>query len=273
MRPSYSAGLLALATSANAFADSSPFVLLSTAKFAQAPEAAQLQTGSQVLSAVQTILDSCPTENYHIISQPNANAADIRGEHCKVASVCNAISNDKVNGRYSVAEVLGEVDASTVTEYIRSACSKQGQTPKIWDTPLPALSSSGRDSQLADNDHLISITLNEILEFDSYTVIYLTSPSEQTTYEADFNEPLHEDLKRLRARVAPSPRADNNTAWEKLPLFEKYQFFTPGIFHAIIIAILLLSILGVGLRALGSLEVSYGAFDKENGPAAHKKQN
>lgn len=40
----------------------------------------------------------------------------------------------------------------------------------------------------------------------------------------------------------------------------------------IITAIVLLSILGVGLRALASLEVSYGAFEKDMGPAAHKKQ-
>lgn len=34
----------------------------------------------------------------------------------------------------------------------------------------------------------------------------------------------------------------------------------------------LLSILYVGLQGLSSLEVSYGAFDKEMGPAAQKKQ-
>ncbi|KAM0286015.1 hypothetical protein ACHAQH_001205 [Verticillium albo-atrum] len=273
MRPSHTAGLLALAASANAFADSSPFVLLSTAKFAQTPEAAQLQTGSQVLSTIQSILDSCPTENYHVISQPNANAVDIRGEGCKVPSVCGAISSKKVHSRYGVAEVLGEVEASAVTEYIYSGCAKQGRTPKIWSTLLPGLSSAGRDSQLADNDQLIKVTLDGVLELDDFTVIYLTSPSEQTSYEAEFNEPLHEDLKRLRARIASSPRAENNTEWAKLGLFDKYQFFTPGIFHALVISIVLLSILGVGLRALGSLEVSYGAFDKENGPAAHKKQN
>lgn len=42
---------------------------------------------------------------------------------------------------------------------------------------------------------------------------------------------------------------------------------------SLIVLIILLSILGVGLRALSSLEVSYGAFDKEMGPAAQKKQN
>lgn len=41
---------------------------------------------------------------------------------------------------------------------------------------------------------------------------------------------------------------------------------------SLITLILLLSILGVGLRALSSLEVSYGAFDKDMGPAAQKKQ-
>lgn len=40
----------------------------------------------------------------------------------------------------------------------------------------------------------------------------------------------------------------------------------------LVVAIALLSILSVGIRALASLEVSYGAFEKEMGPAAQKKQ-
>jgi len=36
--------------------------------------------------------------------------------------------------------------------------------------------------------------------------------------------------------------------------------------------IILLSILGVAITALSSLEVSYGAFDKEMGPASQRKQ-
>lgn len=39
-----------------------------------------------------------------------------------------------------------------------------------------------------------------------------------------------------------------------------------------IAAFVMLSILYVGLSGLSSLEVSYGAFDKEMGPAAQKKQ-
>jgi hypothetical protein len=40
----------------------------------------------------------------------------------------------------------------------------------------------------------------------------------------------------------------------------------------LIAAAIMISILTVGLRALSSLEVSYGAFEKEMGPAAQKKQ-
>lgn len=40
---------------------------------------------------------------------------------------------------------------------------------------------------------------------------------------------------------------------------------------AILTVIILLSILSVGIAAIAGLEVSYGAFDKEMGPAAGKK--
>jgi hypothetical protein len=41
---------------------------------------------------------------------------------------------------------------------------------------------------------------------------------------------------------------------------------------SLFVLVILLSVLAVGLKALSSLEVSYGAFDKEMGPAAQKKQ-
>jgi hypothetical protein len=41
---------------------------------------------------------------------------------------------------------------------------------------------------------------------------------------------------------------------------------------ALIALILMLSILYAGLNALSSLKVPYGAFDKDMGPSAQKKQ-
>lgn len=66
--------------------------------------------------------------------------------------------------------------------------------------------------------------------------------------------------------------SSNHTAADRtVPLFEKYQFFGPGLFMGLLVTFLLLSIIYVGIRGIASLEVSYAAFDKELGPAVNKK--
>jgi hypothetical protein len=122
---------------------------------------------------------------------------------------------------------------------------------------------------LGDNDHELGKLL-ETLDKD-YTVILLSDPNELKAYKPEFSEPVHMDMKRWsEERGVAAPKKGNSTS--NLPLFEKYQFFTPGIFMSLIVLAIVLSILGVGLKAISSLEVSYGAFDKEMGPAAQKKQ-
>lgn len=44
-----------------------------------------------------------------------------------------------------------------------------------------------------------------------------------------------------------------------------------GIFMGILVTLVMLALLSVGLNAISSLQVSYGAFEKEMGPAAQKK--
>jgi hypothetical protein len=78
------------------------------------------------------------------------------------------------------------------------------------------------------------------------------------------------DLKRSISARAPPARGDGPLT-DQRPLFEQYQFFNPGLFMGLIVGLILISILGVGMSALGSLKVSYAAFDKEMGPAAQKK--
>lgn len=59
----------------------------------------------------------------------------------------------------------------------------------------------------------------------SYTVIYTAGPRTETpkTYTAEFDDPTHMELKR---QLHQSGRRANVTS--DLPLFEKYQYFTPG---------------------------------------------
>lgn len=99
----------------------------------------------------------------------------------------------------------------------------------------------------------------------------IAGPDDHEPYEPIFNDALNIDIKRRTdsGRVV-GERAGNKTV-DHRGLFDKYQFFTPGIFMGLIALIVMFSILGVGLKALSSLEVSYGAFEKDMGPAAQKK--
>lgn len=109
-----------------------------------------------------------------------------------------------------------------------------------------------------------------------YTLLYTTTPQRKeqapsshhdATYEMEtpFDEAVRMELKRDTTFT----RATNNSDGG---LFEKYQFFSPGLFMAFSAMVPLILILAVGLNALANLEVSYFAFSKEMGPSAQKKQ-
>jgi len=108
-------------------------------------------------------------------------------------------------------------------------------------------------------------------------------------YDADepFPSAMRTDLKRdLNSHVR---RAKNTTtSSNNVPLFEKYNFLSPGmsctalgplkkltsigLFMGIFVMIILFSILYVGVNAVASLQVSYFSFSKEMNPANQKKQ-
>jgi hypothetical protein len=274
MRLQILASALALSGSAAAFSDSWPLVMFSTSKFSDATSNNQIQTRSQALEQVKDLLTSCPTDNYVLIAQEGANAADIRRTNAK-SNLHQAIARKEIQGKFIVSEVVGEsIDADAIQDYIQTACYEQAKKVEPHFTLIKA----GDDKEAIEQ-----WTSNEKWMKDSYTVLFVGTPStrpktasaskkvsgsEKTIYESEFIEPLHMDLKR---DVSEGSKAGNATR-DTRGLFEKYQFFTPGIFMAIITALVLFSILGVGLRALASLEVSYGSFEKDMGPAAQKKQ-
>lgn len=130
---------------------------------------------------------------------------------------------------------------------------------------------------------------------DDYTVVYFASPHEPPRrYEAEFGVGGAEAPLELRKREWDARADDGGKVDSTAPLFVKYQFFTPGktfpvcciwrrwvwianegitgIFMAFVGGLIMLAMLYVGLSAVASLQVSYGAFDKEMGPAAQKKQ-
>ncbi|KAL8753155.1 MAG: hypothetical protein Q9184_005505 [Pyrenodesmia sp. 2 TL-2023] len=160
------------------------------------------------------------------------------------------------------------------------------------DFPAPPADSkainSNRLSKLQENDMFLQ-SLLDLLPTSKYTVIYITtpfstlppssavSPVEPEPYEMDtsFSSQAHMELKRdmlaHSRRENGSDAAGGNVTLVDGPLFERYAFLSPGIFMGLLIALPLFLILYVGVSGVGSLQVSYAAFDREMGPAAQKK--
>ncbi|KAK4164922.1 BIG/ATPase V1 complex, subunit S1 [Cladorrhinum sp. PSN259] len=280
MHLSIAATLLACTAGVQAFVDSSPFILFSTGALPQSANNAQLQTSAQVLASAKKLLSSCPTDRYILVSQPNLHAADIRREgtnpQCQMPTLCR-VAKDERSSIYSVAEVIGQISGRPLNEYIQEGCKAKGKEVQIDRVELKHLPGDGDKTQSAERKEILrdnDLELNKLLHIlDDYTVIMFSDPNEFKPYEPEFsNEPVHMDLKRRSDEFEVLERRKGNSTGNNLPLFQKYQFFTPGIFMSLIVIIIILSILTVGLKALASLEVSYGAFDKEMGPSAQKKQ-
>lgn len=65
-----------------------------------------------------------------------------------------------------------------------------------------------------------------------YTVMVFSDPNEFKAYEPEFSQPVHMDMKRWTEEVVEEvelvARKKSNGTTDHRPLFEKYQFFTPG---------------------------------------------
>ncbi|KAK5630732.1 hypothetical protein RRF57_006447 [Xylaria bambusicola] len=273
MRLSVAAAVAGLCASSHAFSDSSPFILFSTAKLSKPTSNDQLQSSSQALETTKQLLSSCPTNRYLFISQPNLNAAHL-GSSAAVPKLTESISH--ATSSYSIAEVAGEFDVRFIAAYIRETCELPQSSINVVELlPVPS-SAAGSEAVLKENDDELGMILEqyETSTGESYTIVYAggVQTEKPQTYTPEFtdNGAGPTELKRQLHDVNGVRRQERNS--RNLPLFEKYQYFTPGIFMSLIALIILMSILYAGISAVASLEVSYGAFDKEMGPAAQKKQ-
>jgi hypothetical protein len=133
---------------------------------------------------------------------------------------------------------------------------------------------------LTDVDEDFGTSVVTATEPKDFTVIYITSPIAESVAKAQLHEdsPPYEmedafgNLDQLELKRDLSSHVKRANATSEGGLFERYQYFTPGIFMGMAAAIPLFLILLVGIRALTSLEVSYFAFSKEMGPNAQKQQ-
>jgi hypothetical protein len=286
------AALAASFACAQAFKDTSPFVLFSSSPLPESLKdlsKAQLQSRTEVLENTKRFLKTCPTDFYYIHTQPQVSSSLLRSHSPHLQK---ALESPGVKARYTVSEVPGleARDGDDLAAFLKRECGAViGYGYGIgeeWDLPVvfrqqgiaESSSLAERIGELESDDSLFhtgALGRFEGMEGLGYTVIYLSTPIEgvleegEPLYEAVFDEAVHMELKReLGARKGN----DSQDVPDLRPLFEKYTFLSPGLFMGFLVGIILLAILYVGISGVSSLEVSYGAFDKEMGPAAHKKQ-
>ncbi|WPH03065.1 Hypothetical protein R9X50_00593900 [Acrodontium crateriforme] len=289
---------LLAATAVQGLNDASPFFALSSEPFkSNAFQSTQIATVQDVENGLINSLSDCSHAYYLFLSQPGLKAADFQ----HMPKLKQRIATRKNNTLIEVSTVVGEIDSEGVRGKISKMCKATEAVldDEAWGhvdsatfmRPLTALANNQAQKtriQIAKNtDEELDLNIQKIEAQGRPFLIVYTSPHhlideklrEPPPYAMD--EPAlsmpHSDLKRdeeLYKRLIEE-RASNNAsdnAQAGLPLFEKYQFLSPGIFMGLSVSLLLFSILYVGISAIAGLEVSYMAFSKEMGPQAQKSK-
>ncbi|KAL8968609.1 MAG: hypothetical protein Q9183_002380 [Haloplaca sp. 2 TL-2023] len=264
----------------------------------------QIASADKIKDTVVSQLSKCLSDTYIVVTQPGVHAEDYSDRYA-APYLRRHISGENEGSRSSatVPDVLGNVDVDGIVEEVEKTCEAallkvdastgsfvvaDDPHPRVINLEFPSLPTDpkNRASKLKDNDAFLSSILST-LPTSKYTVIYTTTPSstppnaathhdhlDQQIYEMDtsFSSQHHMEIKRDVNGHTVMGKREENVSLPDAPLFERYQYFSPGIFMGLLIMLPLFLILYVGISGVTSLQVTYAAFDKEMGPAAHKKQ-
>jgi len=279
-------GALALTAlpAALAFGNTSPFFLASTADL-------HLPTGHDALADAATVtetllaaLEDCPTRSYLLFEQHGVSSDDFTDARSapQLSRLMNG-AHAHIKTASVTPDVLGHLDGAAIKAHLHKHCGPRHAhgNANAWlhshvSRELAApLDQAHRKKQLMHDDAFLGDYVSETAKEHDFTVIYITSPQtmaqakaplEHYDYESAFTDSVQMELKRdLSAHAKQSNATEGG-------LFERYQYFTPGLFMGFAAILPLFLILLVGIRALTSLEVSYFAFSKDMGPNAQKRQ-
>nr|POE63287.1 hypothetical protein CFP56_04190 [Quercus suber] len=242
--------LTAAATVVQGFEHSNPFFMVASEPLAAtALESRQIATAHDVETQVLKSLGGCGHQYYFVVSQPGLTAVDIRDE-AKMPRMRRRVAAAGAGGMVEVPEVVGELDAGRLAGRIAQQCSCEVEDVPLSDAhvfPITAKTSPAvirlhgehlgegkmRTDVLSSQDAGLDRYINNTTGLTvPYVVIYTSASAvvdEPATYEMDEPFPeLHADLKR---HVDSRYVQGNNTADDAqagLPLFERYQFLSPG---------------------------------------------
>lgn len=265
-----------------AFKDTSPFLLFSSSSLSNAIEPLpreQIASRDHVLKTTESFLSECPSDAYLILLLPSISASQLSNESSQIRKLSE---NTRFPTHVSIRDTVGlkVEDGTRILRYLETKCGSKGVVgwqpdgimgQKEYGRSLTILDKL-EENEIYSEKSPVYQKLKSIMRLANYTLILLTTPKSAQENVAMIDESQkmtsHSELRR---GIAARGHIISSNA-DLRPLFEKYQFFNPGLFAGILVSMIILSILSVGIRAISSLEVSYGAFEKEMGPEKQKIQ-
>lgn len=253
MRSPRSAALALLAaitiTSTNAaLSGTSPFFLLSTEKSQQLPSQ-QLITASHLEDNLISALSKCDSTTYFFVSYPGLDTSIVRRNNA-MPKLQKRLKSTDYESVVQIPEVLGETDIARVAHSVSQNCrieeynlpdGKPGSKKKaiFGPTTLPSLTTfdpAKRLEALQSEDYMFDTHIrNLVANHTSHTIVLVGVPSsEKETYhweqenEPPFESGMHTDLKRDVETGFKKRQQKSTNPQDGLPLFEKYQFLSPG---------------------------------------------
>jgi hypothetical protein len=207
---------------------------------------------------VYSDLSKCPSEYYILVNQPGVSSSDYTNSKT-TPNLAQKLSpsakkSSSIQSQITIPELLDQPNIASWERVLSENCdinalsidASTGGIPslkshKLLTISLPAPSKSSRSADLSKNDAYLASVL-DLLPSKDYTVLYVTSPStasnktgsstgkdDNKLYEMDspLVDLMHQELKRDLGVHGLAKGRTNQTIIDG-PLFEKYQFFTPG---------------------------------------------
>lgn len=163
-------------------------------------------------------------------------------------------SGDKVAKLYRLSQdLLGTTDSNNF------------DSTNVYYKSVENINFEYEDLNVAYYDQLSEVKDLDLAVFDledrTYSIEELTSQDDLVIIQVipSFEKETVE-VEAEASQAFVSSKKDKQT---QTSLFTEYQFFTPGIWSCILISLFLLGILYTALVWVGSIEITYNAFDKQ----------
>ena len=220
-----------------------PFITTRHAIANTTPSIEQTSLHSQQLTTASSLEGSliasipCDVSRHIFLEQ-----ADVRSHDLTKGSMPHMqrrISDSKTyKSVVEIPEVMGEVDVRRIASAVRERCNRDQVGEEVilrLQGLAGAESDQARRGVVKEADEVIRTALHGMSNHTSHVLVYVGGSVRETEgegYEMDeppFHENMHTDLKRNVDTGARRRQTKEQDDFQRgLPLFEKYQFLSPG---------------------------------------------